>query len=287
MAMDVNEIWHQRFGGVIRLYGRDGAAAIRRGRVLVIGIGGVGTWIAEALARSGIGRLGLMDGDDVCITNTNRQIHATASTIGKAKVEAMAARAREIHPELEMEIWSEFLTSRNLAILDPGRWDMVIDAIDAVPAKCLILATCRERSLPVVSCGGAGGKTDGTRVRTSDLAFTVQDPLCKQVRKRLRQEHGFPRGENIPFGITAVYSDERPVFPWQDGSVCATPEAGESLRLDCASGFGTASHVTGAFGLAAAGAVLAWLAARPNGTADGVLLPAPDSSRDGESSSVR
>lgn len=255
--------WRQRFGGIERLFGRMGSGRIRRARVLVIGIGGVGTWAAEALARSGIGGLGLMDGDDVCITNTNRQIHATAHTIGRAKVEAMAARTREIHPDLDLVLLPEFLSSRNLDCLDPARWDMVVDAIDAVPAKCLILATCRARELPVVSCGGAGGKTDGTRVRTADLAFTVQDALCKQVRKRLRQEYGFPRQENTPFGITAVYSDERPVFPWQDGSVCAAPEPGESLRLDCASGFGTASTVTGAFGLAAAGAVLANLVSAP------------------------
>jgi tRNA A37 threonylcarbamoyladenosine dehydratase len=251
-----NDSWNHRFGGVVRLYGSEAAEMLRDARVLIIGIGGVGTWIAEALARSGIGHLGLMDGDDVCITNTNRQIHAVAETIGHPKVAAMARRVHSIHPEVSVEAIGGFLTKENLELLDPARWDVVVDAIDAVPAKCLLLATCRERNLPVVTCGGAGGKRDGTRVRTADLAFTVQDALCKQVRKRLRQEHGFPREENSPFGITAVYSDERPSFPWQDGRVCPAPEPGASLRLDCASGFGTASHVTGAFGLAAAGAVL-------------------------------
>jgi tRNA A37 threonylcarbamoyladenosine dehydratase len=251
-----HDSWNHRFGGVVRLYGSEAAEKLRRARVLIIGIGGVGTWIAEALARSGIGHLGLMDGDDVCITNTNRQIHAVVETIGQAKVAAMARRVHSIHPDVAVEAIGGFLTNTTLDILDPARWDVVVDAIDAVPAKCLLLATCRERNLPVVTCGGAGGKRDGTRVRSADLAFTVQDALCKQVRKRLRQEHGFPREEKEPFGITAIYSDERPSFPWQDGRVCPAPEPGASLRLDCASGFGTASHVTGAFGLAAAGAVL-------------------------------
>lgn len=255
-----NDAWNHRFGGVVRLYGLDAADKLRAARVLIIGIGGVGTWIAEALARSGIGHLGLMDGDDVCITNTNRQIHAVADTIGQAKVSAMAARVRAIHPELSVEPVGGFLTRNTLHILAPDRWDVVVDAIDAVPAKCLLLATCRERNLPVVTCGGAGGKRDGTRVRVTDLAFTVQDALCRQVRKRLRQEHGFPREDKTPFGITAVSSDERPAFPWLDGRVCPAPEPGSSLRLDCASGFGTASHVTGAFGLAAAGAVLEMVA---------------------------
>ncbi|MFM7183112.1 MAG: ThiF family adenylyltransferase [Verrucomicrobiales bacterium] len=250
------DTWNQRFGGVTRLYGVEAAEKLRAVRVLIIGIGGVGTWIAEALARSGVGQLGLMDGDDVCITNTNRQIHALAATVGQAKVAAMSARVRAIHPDLLVETISGFLTKDSLDVLEPGRWDVVVDAIDAVPAKCLLLATCRERGIPVVCCGGAGGKRDGTRVRVADLAFTVQDALLKQVRKRLRQEHDFPRGENTPFGIAAIYSDEKPAFPWQDGRVCPTPEPGSSLRLDCASGFGTASHVTGAFGLAAAGAVL-------------------------------
>ena len=251
-----NDSWNHRFGGVVRLYGTDAAEKLRAARVLIIGIGGVGTWIAEALARSGIGHLGLMDGDDVCITNTNRQIHAVADTIGHPKVSAMSRRVHSIHPVTAVEAIGGFLTKENLDILDPSRWDVIVDAIDAVPAKCLLLATCRERNLRVVSCGGAGGKRDGTRVRVTDLAFTVQDALCKQVRKRLRQEHGFPREDKTPFGITAVYSDELPSFPWQDGRVCPAPEPGASLRLDCASGFGTASHVTGAFGLAAAGAVL-------------------------------
>lgn len=255
-TVNPHDSWNNRFGGVVRLYGEASAEKLRAARVLIIGIGGVGTWIAEALARSGIGHLGLMDGDDVCVTNTNRQIHAVAESVGMAKVSAMARRMQAIHPGISTLEVADFLTPGTLEILDPLRWDVVVDAIDAVPAKCLLLATCRQRNLPVVCCGGAGGKRDGTRVRASDLAFTVQDALLKQVRKCLRKDYGFPRGENEPFLIHAVSSDERPIFPWQDGSVCPTPEPGSSLRLDCASGFGTASHVTGAFGLAAAGVVL-------------------------------
>ncbi len=253
---DSGEMWDLRFGGVVRLYGRDSRVRLPAARVLIIGIGGVGTWVAEALARSGIGHLGLMDLDDVCVTNTNRQLHAVSGTVGLPKTRAMAERLRTIHPDLQITMWSEFFAPATQDQVRMEDWDMVVDAIDAVPAKCHLLAHCRSMGLPVVTCGGAGGKRDGTQVRVADLACTVQDHLLRQVRKRLRKEHGFPRGENVMFGIPAVYSAEAPVFPWADGSVCPTPEAGSSLRLDCSSGFGTAAHVTGAFGLAAAGVVL-------------------------------
>ena len=252
--------WQNRFGGIARLYGNSAAARIARARVLVIGIGGVGAWVAEALARGGVGHLGLMDGDDICITNTNRQIHALDHTIGQAKTTAMADRLRAIHPAITIDPHNLFFDRSTIHALTAGNWDMVVDAIDAVPAKCLLLATCREHAIPIITCGGAGGKADGTKVRADDLARSVQDPLLRQVRKALRKDFGFPRDENMPFGIPAVFSIERPVFPWADGSICADPEPGSSLRLDCASGFGTAAHVTGAFGLAAAGLVLRHLA---------------------------
>jgi tRNA threonylcarbamoyladenosine dehydratase len=255
-SQDTGEMWDLRFGGVVRLYGRASKDRFRSARVLIIGIGGVGTWVAEALARSGIGHLGLMDMDDVCVTNTNRQLHAVADAIGRSKTSAMADRLRAIHPEIVLTEWTEFFSSSNQDQVRRDDWDMVVDAIDAVPAKCQLLAHCRSRGLPVVTCGGAGGKRDGTQVRVADLARTIQDPLLRQVRKRLRKEHGFPAGETESFGIPAVYSAEPPVFPWADGTVCPSPEEGSSLRLDCSSGFGTAAHVTGAFGLAAAGVVL-------------------------------
>ena len=205
----------------------------------------------------------MVDGDDVCVTNTNRQIHALVHTIGKPKVEAMAERVAGINPDCMVRAHREFLGPANQdSILDEG-WDAVVDAIDAVPAKCALLAACVTRGLPVVACGGAGGKDDPTQVRAGDLGQAVNDPLLRQVRKRLRRDHGFAGGEGVHFGIAAVFSQHRPVFPWADGRVCAEPEPGSSLRLDCASGFGTAAFVTGAFGLAAAGWVVHTLARNP------------------------
>ena len=251
--------WQQRFGGLTRLYGQQSESALRTARVLIVGVGGVGTWVAEALARSGIACLGLMDADDVCITNTNRQLHAITGTIGKPKTQAMAERVHAIYPHLHTEEFPEFFGSKTTAVVTEGGWNVVVDAIDAVPAKCLLLATCHAAGIPVVTCGGAGGKRDGTQVRAADLACTVNDPLLKQVRKILRRDYQFPREPNTRFGIHAIFSAENPVFPWADGSVCPSSEPGSSLKLDCASGFGTAAHVTGAFGLAAASAALAIL----------------------------
>lgn len=245
--------WQRRFGGVARLFGAEAGAKLARARVLVVGIGGVGTWVAEGLARGGIGHIGLMDADDVCITNTNRQLHALDHTIGQAKTRAMADRLRAIHPAIDLTVHEDFFGTALTHSVTDGNWDIVVDAIDALAAKSLLLACCHGHGIPVITCGGAGGKSDGTLVRTDDLARSVQDPLLRQVRKTLRKDFGFPRGEGVLFGIPSVFSIERPVFPRADGTICTSPEPGSSLRLDCTSGFGTAAHVTGAFGLAAAG----------------------------------
>jgi len=224
--------------------------------VCVIGIGGVGSWTVEALARSGIGKLTLIDLDDICITNVNRQLHAIDGQVGKFKVDAMADRATRIHPGCEVIARREFFTAQNAAeILDPG-YDFVVDAIDSVPQKALLVAECRSRQVPIVTCGGAGGKSSVAAIQVNDLAFATNDRLLKMVRKTLRREHEFPRDETVAFGVRAVYSTENAVYPWSDGKVCGVPEPGSELRLNCDAGLGTASFVTGSFGFAAAGEVL-------------------------------
>lgn len=248
-----------RFGGLARLYGRAGLEKLRTAHVGVIGIGGVGTWAAEALARSGVGALTLVDLDEVCVTNINRQLHALTETVGRAKVEVMAERIRAINPDCRVTAEQQFFNTQTAdALLAPG-FDFVLDAIDSVANKTLLLAACRERRLPVVACGGAGGRRDGTQVRTADLARVTHDRLLAEVRKRLRKEHGFP-ADGKAMGIDCVFSAEAPVFPQPDGSVCenrAEIQDGEDgTRLNCNGGLGSATFVTGAFGFAAAGLVV-------------------------------
>jgi len=265
LAPPVTDPFLDRFSGIARLYGRAALDRFRAARVMVVGVGGVGCWAAECLARSGVGNLTLVDADDLCVTNTNRQIHALDGTYGKPKVGVMAERLRAIQPGLVVTECAEFLSDRNVDhFLDAG-CDAVIDAIDAVRAKCVLLARCRERSVPVIACGGAGGRRDVTRIQVADLARTRDDALLMAVRKRLRDEHGFPKarpGAKIrKFHIDAVFSDEPPLYPTCDGGVSHTRPEDVPAGLRCDAGYGTATHVTAVFGMIAAGRVLDRLAA--------------------------
>jgi len=247
-----------RFGGIARLYGAEGLESLRQAHVCIVGLGGVGSWAVEALARSAIGALTLVDLDEVCVSNTNRQLHAMDGAVGRAKVEVMAERIRGISPGCRVESRGEFFTEATADSILDGGFDCVIEAIDDVPNKCRLIGACRDRRIPVVTCGAAGGRRDPTVVRVADLAFTAHDRLLQKVRVCLRRFHGFPRGEK-PFGIECVYSPEAPVFPQRDGSVCATREAGvtdQDLALNCDSGFGAATFVTGTFGFMAAARVV-------------------------------
>jgi tRNA A37 threonylcarbamoyladenosine dehydratase len=255
-----------RFGGIARLYGQAALDRFLISRVAVIGVGGVGSWAVESLARSGIGHLTLVDLDEICITNVNRQLHAMDGQIGRLKTEAMADRARAIHPVCEIRVVPKFFNEKSAAdILDAG-FDAVIDAIDFARHKALLVAECHRRGIFAVTCGGAGGRRDPTRIRVTDLAYSGLDPLLLQLRRGLRNDFGFPktpRGqEPALFGIEAVYSDEAPVYSQCDGTVSKTKPEEISQRLNCSSGFGTATHLIASFGLIAAGRVLERLAAR-------------------------
>ncbi len=244
-----------RFGGIRRLFGVDGQERLRRAHVCVVGIGGVGSWAVEALARSGVGELTLVDLDDVCISNVNRQLHAVTGEFGKPKVEVMAERVRAINPDCAVHPLHSLFTATTGEQILSTKYDAVLDAIDSPSLKALLIARCREREIPIVTTGGAGGRRDPTALRVEDLARTTHDALLQATRKVLRAEHDFPRGEQ-KFGVPCVYSPEAPVFPASDGSVCTKPEPGSNLRLDCRSGYGTACFVTGAFGFAAAARVV-------------------------------
>ncbi|SFC19875.1 tRNA A37 threonylcarbamoyladenosine dehydratase [Marinospirillum celere] len=246
-----------RFGGMARLYGLEGLQRLALGRVAVIGIGGVGSWTAEALARSGVGQITLFDLDDVCTSNINRQLHALDTTVGHSKVEVMGERLLQINPELKVEACSQFVTLKNLeeSLTHQGskRFDVVVDATDTVPVKAGLIAWCRRNKQKLVVVGGAGGQLDPRQITTADLAKTTQDPLLAKVRNLLRRDYGFSRNPKRRFEVECVYSTEQLIYPQPDGSVaCSKPPAGEAMKLDCASGFGSASFVTGSFGLLAA-----------------------------------
>lgn len=254
----------ERFSGVARLYGRAALERMLDARVLIVGVGGVGSWTAESLARAGVGNLILVDPDDLCVTNTNRQIHALDGTFGRPKVRALAERLRAIHPDIRIDTVQEFLSERNVDELLDTRPDAVVDAIDSVRAKCHLLAACHRRDLPAVTSGAAGGRRDATRIRTADLAHSSKDSLLASVRKHLRIEHGFPKAPEkgpVPaFGLTAVFSDETPVYPTCGGGVSAERPGDLPAGLRCDAGYGSITHVTATFGFAAAGRVLDTLA---------------------------
>jgi len=248
-----------RFGGVGRLFGRLALERLAAAHVCVIGVGGVGSWTVEGLARSGVGALTLVDLDDVCVTNVNRQLPAIEGQIGRPKVDVLAERAKLINPSCRVEIVSEFFTASSASRLLVPRFDYVVDAIDKMSNKALLIASCHERRLPVLTVAGAGGRRDPTQVRAGDLGEASGDVLLRLVRKKLRRDHGFAPGAQrgrMHFGVRCVWSEEPPVFPWADGTCAAGPEPGSNLTLDCESGFGTAVFVTGVFGLAAAGEVV-------------------------------
>lgn len=251
----------RRFGGIARLYGEDGRARLAAARVCVVGIGGVGSWAAEGLARSGVGQLTLIDLDHVAESNINRQIHAADATLGQAKVEAMRERIADYNPGCTVTVVDDFVTADNTAALLGAGFDYVIDAIDAVRVKVAMIAFCRGAGVPVVTCGAAGGQIDPTQICVDDLSRTVQDPLLAKVRGQLRKGHGFPRDPKKKFGVEAVYSTEPLRYP-QSGAACDLPQGGPAAGLNCA-GFGSVVTVTATVGLfAAARAINALSAAR-------------------------
>lgn len=255
---------HRRFDRAARLFSEPGLHKLMGSRVLVIGVGGVGSFAAEALARSGVGQIVLVDFDRVCVTNTNRQLHAMQGTIGKRKVDVMAERLRLIHPTSHVETIAQFYNAESSANVLSGEIDYVVDAIDNLSAKAHLLATCLERGLPVVSSMGAAARMDPTQVRVADLADTYNDAFAGALRKLLRKEYGLSINAKTNVGIPAVFSPEEVTLPSPPGY-----DAGEGFRCVCPGGKnglhdcdrraridGTASFVTGTFGLAAASVVV-------------------------------
>jgi tRNA A37 threonylcarbamoyladenosine dehydratase len=251
----------RRFGGIARLYGERALERFRTAHVCVVGVGGVGSWVVEALARSAIGQLTLIDLDNVAESNINRQIQALSSTVGMAKVEALKTRIAEINPLCEVTLVEDFIDPDNLdTMIGVDRYDYVVDAIDSVKPKAALVAYCREHGIPLVMIGSAGGQIDPTRVEVRDLARTEQEPLLKKVRKILRSRYGFSRGEKQKYHIDAVFSMEPLRYP-DNGDACEVETS--VTGLNCA-GFGSSMVVTATFGMIAAGHVLRKMAEAAN-----------------------
>lgn len=242
----------QRFGGISRLYGINESDIIRKAHICVIGIGGVGSWAAEALARSGIGNITLIDHDDIAESNINRQIHSLSNTLEQSKVETMAARIKEINPLCQCRIIDDFITDTNLSKYLSQDFNYVIDAIDSIKFKTAIIYYCKRNKIPIITTGGAGGLVDPSVIGISDLSKTWNDPLAAKVRSQLRHQYGFSKNPKRSFGIQCVYSTEQQRYPKQDGSVSYAKPGVKNVTLDCNLGFGSSSCVTATFGFIAA-----------------------------------
>ena len=260
---------HRRFDRFARLTGDAGMERLMNSFVIVFGLGGVGSYAAEALCRSGVGKLRIVDFDDVCVTNTNRQLHALKGNIGKPKSALMGERLRLINPMAEIDDRKIFYQAESSEELLDGNPDFVIDAIDQFTAKCHLIATCKARNIPLVSSMGAAGRMDPTRVQMTDLNRTHHDKMALNVRQILREKYEFPRGK-AKWGIPAVFSDEEMILPKplgyesETGFVCVCPQ-GQNGLLSCdrrARIDGSASFVTGTFGMVLASAAIKGILSR-------------------------
>ncbi len=257
--MNTNTIHlERRFGGVSRLYGVDALSRFNAAHVCVIGIGGVGSWAAEALARTAIGQITLIDLDMVAESNVNRQIHALGDVFGKAKTDAMAERILSINPMCRVNRIEDFVTPNNVEQMFANAPNFVIDAIDQVRTKAAIIAYCKRKGISIITAGGAGGQIDPTKIAIDDLSRTVQDPLLSKVRSLLRKEYGFPRDPKKKFGIPAIFSNEPLRYP---DSAASCDQAPGISGLNCA-GYGSSVCITASFGFFAVGEALRSLASK-------------------------
>ncbi|WP_455217577.1 tRNA cyclic N6-threonylcarbamoyladenosine(37) synthase TcdA [Kaarinaea lacus] len=248
--MTTSDDFQQRFGGIQRLYGKQAVDIIRKMHVCVVGLGGVGSWAVEALARTGIGQITLVDYDTVSTGNINRQLPALDDTVGEKKFSVLEKRIKGINPGCLCHTIDDFLTAENLAsYLSPDHhYSYVIDAIDSIKFKAEMIYFCKRNKIPIITTGGAGGLTDPAMVQVKDLTRTINDPLAAKVRSRLRAEFGFTRTPKRYFGIECVFSSQQPVYPKADGTVSHEKPGIHGISLDCSLGYGSASFVTATFG---------------------------------------
>ncbi|WP_198264866.1 tRNA cyclic N6-threonylcarbamoyladenosine(37) synthase TcdA [sulfur-oxidizing endosymbiont of Gigantopelta aegis] len=252
----LSQNYTERFGGIQRLYGTKKAQLIPTLKICVVGIGGVGSWVVEGLARTGVGHITLIDHDDIALSNINRQIHTLDSSIEQSKVLTMQARVMEINPECQCHAIDDLLTENNLAKyfskVASEKFDYVIDAIDSVKHKSVLIYYCKRNKIPIITTGGAGGLSNPTAVEICDLSKTYNDPLAATVRSQLRQQYNFTRNPQSRFGVECVFSTEQQLYPQADGSIGQEKSVTKGVSLDCNFGYGSSSCVTSVFGFAAA-----------------------------------
>lgn len=244
--------YQERFASVSRVYGEKEQDMIGKAHACIIGVGGVGSWVTEALVRSGLGRITLIDGDVISRSNTNRQIHTLESTLDQGKAETMKTRVKDINPECDCTVVNSYIDEGNLKALLQGDFDIIIDAIDRIKYKSAIINYCKRNKIPVLTIGGAGGLLDPTKIEIADLSKTWNDPLSAGVRSHLRYRFGFSANLKRSFGIPCVYSTEQRRYPDQDGKIGYRKPGVKGLSLDCNYGYGSSVAVTASFGFIAA-----------------------------------
>ncbi|MCF6192712.1 MAG: tRNA cyclic N6-threonylcarbamoyladenosine(37) synthase TcdA [Kangiellaceae bacterium] len=250
---------HQ-FAGTKRLYSDAGYQSLQNSSVTIIGIGGVGSWVAEALARTGVGKLILVDLDDICLSNVNRQVHAHSGSVGRLKVEEMASRIKLINAQCQVVTIADFANKENIAAILEEKTDFVVDAIDNARVKAHIVYHCKRNKIKIITTGGAGGQRDPLKIAVGDLSRSWQDPLSAKVRNELRRNYNFSKNPKRRFGIECVYSTEQLLYPKSDGTVGFEKQAAEGgRRLDCAQGLGASVVVTSTFGMITAARVINWI----------------------------
>lgn len=251
-----NEDYLYRFSGIARVYGMDALKRFSDSHILIVGLGGVGTWLAESLVRSGIGSITLLDMDDICISNTNRQLHATTENVGKSKVEVMKERLLSINPFCNVTAIHDFLTRKTVDKYITKDFDYIVDAFDSLTNKCVLIDQAVKLNQKVLTIGGAGGKTDPTMIEVKDLNKSYNDTLLYSVRKKLRQKFEFHRFKNKPYHVDSVFSPEEEIYPTDDGGITLVKPKDKNYKLDCETGLGTSTMVTGSMAYVASSFIL-------------------------------
>lgn len=236
----------------MRVYGEDSISLLRQTQVCIIGIGGVGSWTAEALVRTGVGGITLVDGDTISRGNTNRQIHTLESSLGRSKAAEMKSRILDINPDCECRLIDVNIDDDNLSEILGSGFSIVIDAIDRIKYKSAIIHYCKRNKIPIITVGGAGGLLDPMKIEISDLSKTWNDPLSASVRSRLRYKYNFSSNLKRSFGIPCIYSTEQRRYPDQEGNIGFHKPGIKGLSLDCNFGYGSSVAVTASFGFIAA-----------------------------------